>query len=889
MTFKAMVPIYDKKNNFIGIFETITHFNSISKKLAKGGTKAVIMTDKSYKQQLTKAFTNIFVGNYYVANLDADTKLLEHLRDEGVEKHIDKVTTTKLEINLDIGYISSYYGLYDINGNRMGHFLLFHKLNEVDISSVDDIESTYSIYQLISMLFLAIFFYLFYSIQKNLEAKNIANKTILVLLAIFLVIVFVIYKLLEKRLHTDIDFYKTELTQKTLHEYDLIYNKNKNISNLIFKTYIDTKDIKDLFKTKNRDALISYLDEKYRMFKTEFNVRQLHFHLPNSNSFLRMHRPEKFGDSLKGIRHTVDYVNKYKKAIDGFEEGRIFNGFRYVYPVIDKNDIHLGSVEISFDAYRFIEDYVNDFNKRANFLVKKDVVDEKVFNSEKSNYIKSPVEGFYFDRHVLEKLQMLNKHITPKKKSKEKLLEVSNKILKGEPFIAHFTKANELVIVIPLVNKVSKEVVGSLHLTDNDDFIVKKTSHFYTLMTVLTVVLAFIMIAIYKELISKYKFLEISTKNTKILNSQSSLIIITNGVNMKEANQTVYEFFNYVDFDSFVNDHDCVCDFFEYEKDKEYIQRTMGELNWFEYILYNPLKQNKVKMLNYNGEAHIFRIEFKEYDKNKNLYIVSLIDITEVENINITLSKKIEKALEKNTKQQQLMQQQSKLAAMGEMIGAIAHQWRQPLNELGITIQNLKYDYKDNLIDEEFISEFINKNKKTIKFMSNTIDNFRNFFRIDKEKNDFSIKEAIESTLTMQESQLKSHNIIVTIIGEDFNIHGFQNEFQQVVLNLINNSKDALTSNCIENPKINIILRTNKIEIEDNAGGIPDDVINRVFEPYFTTKDQGKGTGMGLYMSKMIIEDNMNGKLYISNYSLENEDVVYGTKLIIEISKDSIL
>lgn len=240
-------------------------------------------------------------------------------------------------------------------------------------------------------------------------------------------------------------------------------------------------------------------------------------------------------------------------------------------------------------------------------------------------------------------------------------------------------------------------------------------------------------------------------------------------------------------------------------------------------------------------------------------------DITRNKELEENLQHLVEEKTAENIKQGEALQQQSKMAAMGEMIGAIAHQWRQPLNVLSVNIQNLEYEYEDNLIDEKFIKEFIEKNNRTISFMSNTIDDFRNFFRVDKEKSYFSVKKAIESSLSMQSAQLKSHNIDSSITGDDFEINGYESEFIQVILNLINNAKDALIDNEIEKPEINIILKNNEVLIKDNAGGIKEDVLNRIFEPYFTTKEQGKGTGLGLYVSKMIIEDNMGAALKVSN------------------------
>ena len=274
------------------------------------------------------------------------------------------------------------------------------------------------------------------------------------------------------------------------------------------------------------------------------------------------------------------------------------------------------------------------------------------------------------------------------------------------------------------------------------------------------------------------------------------------------------------------------------------------------------------------------RIETDIHKLYATLLLIILFSLFFVSNISYYLSKqsgklfniykndlegKIQKAVAENMKKDKLLQQQSKLASMGEMIGNIAHQWRQPLNALNINIQNLDDDYADGLIDEKFLEKFIKKNRKIIEFMSNTIDDFRNFFRIDKKKSKFFVKKAIEHVLSIQSAVLKNHNISLEIIGDDFEIDGFESEFKQVMLNLINNAKDALIEKQIANPKITIKLSKNKIEVIDNAKGIPKDIIDRVFEPYFTTKEQGKGTGMGLYMSKVIIETNMKGSLSAKN------------------------
>lgn len=249
-----------------------------------------------------------------------------------------------------------------------------------------------------------------------------------------------------------------------------------------------------------------------------------------------------------------------------------------------------------------------------------------------------------------------------------------------------------------------------------------------------------------------------------------------------------------------------------------------------------------------------------------------LMDITqrktlenELQSLNENLKQEIEKRTNEVVQKDKILQEQAKLAAMGEMVGAIAHQWRQPLNALNINIQNLDDDYAEGLIDEHFIDNFIKKQTQTINFMSKTIDDFRNFFRVEKTKQSFFVKSSIENTLSLVSAQLKNYNIEVSIEGKDFAIEGIESEFQQVILNIITNAKDAIAQNNIQHGKINIFLKDKRVIIKDNAGGIPKEVIDRIFEPYFTTKEQGMGTGIGLYMSKIIIEQNMGGHLHVNN------------------------
>jgi len=235
---------------------------------------------------------------------------------------------------------------------------------------------------------------------------------------------------------------------------------------------------------------------------------------------------------------------------------------------------------------------------------------------------------------------------------------------------------------------------------------------------------------------------------------------------------------------------------------------------------------------------------------------------------NISYKKNIEK---KQKEQEALLVQQSKMAAMGEMIGAIAHQWRQPLNALGIMIQDLKFAHKYGEFNEAYLAEMIEKSMEQIHFMSSTIDSFRSFFKPVKQKEFFSISTAIKDVLSMLSAQLKNNNIKTILELDERNndvAYGFKNEFEQVVLNILSNAKDAILDKN-GSGAISICSKTKnnsvRISFLDTGGGISEDIIDKVFDPYFSTKEQGKGTGIGLYMSKIIIEEHMGGKLTVRN------------------------
>jgi nitrogen fixation/metabolism regulation signal transduction histidine kinase len=244
----------------------------------------------------------------------------------------------------------------------------------------------------------------------------------------------------------------------------------------------------------------------------------------------------------------------------------------------------------------------------------------------------------------------------------------------------------------------------------------------------------------------------------------------------------------------------------------------------------------------------------------------------ELEELNRNLDIRVQQESEKSRKNEQLLIQQSRQAAMGEMIGNIAHQWRQPLNALGLVLQNIHFTYQLDELTDEFMEQSVEKGKMLTLNMSKTIDDFRDFFKPNKLKETFSLASSIKNTIELIEASYKNSNIeILTNLEEKMEINGYPSEFSQVILNILSNAKDALIEYKAEKRVVKIESFSQDkhaiIIIEDNAGGIPVEILTKIFDPYFTTKEEGKGTGIGLYMTKTIVENNMGGKLSVQNTS----------------------
>ncbi len=270
-----------------------------------------------------------------------------------------------------------------------------------------------------------------------------------------------------------------------------------------------------------------------------------------------------------------------------------------------------------------------------------------------------------------------------------------------------------------------------------------------------------------------------------------------------------------------------------------------------------------------------------------------LIKTKELRNLNDSLEIRIKKEVENSRKKDNIMFQQARLASLGEMLQNIAHQWRQPLGSIMMIIQSFESKFHAQKLSEEFVSSRVKDAQVLSQSMSDTLEDFRTFFNPNKSKKSFLIKDVIQKAVDLSKYQLEKEEITLKIfVKDDLEVFGFKNEFIHVLLNMIGNSKDVLaTKTDLPQKIIHIIAKQNEesvfVNVIDNGGGIKNDIIPKVFDPYFTTKHKSVGTGIGLYMSKQMVEKHMHGKITCKNirHKLSTKTFFACSMFTIEIPK----
>ncbi len=368
-----------------------------------------------------------------------------------------------------------------------------------------------------------------------------------------------------------------------------------------------------------------------------------------------------------------------------------------------------------------------------------------------------------------------------------------------------------------------------------------------------------------------YKRLEYSQKYQKaIFDGQPNIIIANFNIRtLCDGNRAFLDFVGYPDIPSFLAEHDCICDYFI--EREGYLSTTIDGKEWIEYVKDNP-DYSHYALMKRGDKEYVFRVSVNEvYIENDKINIASFSDITELEEYKKTLELRIKAEVAENRNKDRMLHNQSKSVQMGEMLNMIAHQWRQPLNAISASAISVAMKLELDELDPDDVREHLTYIQWRVQKMSQTINDFMNFFKPDQEIQQFKLNDVMKDIESLMKAQLQGRGI--KILYDENNpilISSYKKELAHVLINIIANARDAYEGLHLDVKSINISLtqfeeNTLIISVRDCAGGVKPENLDKIFNPYFTTKDQGKGTGIGLYMSRRIVREILHGSIEVVN------------------------
>ena len=463
-------------------------------------------------------------------------------------------------------------------------------------------------------------------------------KFLLAFFILFGISVFIIKYDVDKNIE-----YHLDNKTKIYHEaYHTTIEKYKEISKIIYSSHINTDEVKNIFQHATsanmeiKNSTRKELFEKLNKLNTQlnkFNLKQIHFHLPNNDSFLRFHRPDKYGDNLSGFRETVKYVNENKKFIYGFEKGRVYNGYRFVFP-LTYHEKYLGSVEISFKSFAVSAEFMKNYNVVAPFLLLKNDVDRIVFEDEKYNYQASLLNNFYIEKTSIKSIKDMAKKLQVDENPavSEETKKIFNESLQNDNHFSVYDDAmGEIITFIKVLNPITQKISAVLVVRSDGEFVQKQYRYFFFAIIVSMIALIIILFLIKIEIKSRKK-LESSKDYLKSITDHSPNIIIT-AYNRKilTANSVFLKFVNINSLEEFTKDHKCICDIFV--ERRGFLQPYIEDEYWVDYVVSNPDKIHKAIMIK-DGNEYIFRVSTSRLITDSfNRCVTTFVDITEMETI----------------------------------------------------------------------------------------------------------------------------------------------------------------------------------------------------------------------------------------------------------------
>jgi PAS domain S-box-containing protein len=699
-----------------------------------------------------------------------------------------------------------------------------------------------------------------------------------VLVVVFLLLNTIVYYITEKNTQSKIEYSKYHHLNKLQLNYESFMIAQSDKADVIYETTLNTKGLTTIIskawetQDKNerdslRKELLTLLEKRYEKFKKQ-GLLQYHFVFPDNTVFLRVHKPNKYGDDLSKVRLDFAKVNETKQIIRGFSQGRTAHAFRNVYPIFDKSKKHIGAIEISYPS-ELLQKNLNKISEiHSHFLVNKNIFDSKMWEREDRilKYVPSIEHKEYL--LTLSKVHFKKDHIFNMQERIDSLRKDIDRKFKEEMMFSLVSDdADDFKIIsfFPVYQNVTGNVSAWVVAYNDAPVIYPAVQDSYYIRLISFFIFAILLYFIYKT--NKQK----NTISRLLTSYDDNVIFSTTDLkgNITHVSKAFCKISGYSENELLGKPHSIIRHPDMSKNTFKDMWKTIKEKNSWKGEIKNTKKDGSF----YWVEAEI---EPLYDDSNKHVgYSAIRHDITDHKELKV---------------KEVMLLEQSKMAAMGEMLESIAHQWRQPLSVITTSTSSINLFKESGILTDEQLVSMIKNIEDAAMHLSHTIDDFRNFYKKDSKPKSFSLESAIERSQSLIVSKLKNRNITVIKNFEDTNVIGFENEIIQVFMNLFNNSIDALSDFESTNKTIQISISIDGnntiIYFQDNAGGIPKNIISKVFDHKFTTKSEKGGSGIGLYMSKQIIEKS-NGSIEVVNKEFDIEENKYnGACFIIKLPND---
>jgi len=655
------------------------------------------------------------------------------------------------------------------------------------------------------------------------------------------------------------------------------YLEEESLNILEKKIILATKLSKTLHEVqKERGMSVGYLSNNDRSFENELNIQKKHTDssIKELDNYLILSNISSINNLNKTL-HLLHNIQEIRSVVSKLLISPTSSSIYYT----KINDSILNSI-LAITKVSQLSSVSNDVNSYLNLLYYEEnlglerAVGTNILSKKQIDQSNINLFNTYIVKQNVYKEQYLKYASIHSKKlyirsfdteSKNTIGNIRNIILSAKKEsinkIKPYTWFKHMTILIDTLQDIDKQLSRDIIQNIQKEYSKSKTSLIsYIFLGFIMFIVFMLMIVMILQLQKNEKKLK-NLLNTYVISSTTDLKGVITGVSKAFCNISGYE-----ERELLGKPHNMVR--------HPDIPKELFKSMW-KTIESGKIWQGEIKNLAKDGSYYwVTAVISPLYDNGKKIGYSSVRqDITDgkrIEELNKSLEEKIFIEVAKSRQKDQQMIQQSRLAQMGEMISMIAHQWRQPLTAISATTATINYKAKKDLIEKDFLIERTDRISGYSKHLSSTIDDFRDFFRPDKEQKEIRFEELLRSVYGIIEASLLQQNIMLEqSLKYTDSFKSYPNELKQVILNLIKNSEDILIEKNITNPYIRLETYQKEdtivLEVSDNGGGIDENIIDKIFDPYFSTKLKKDGTGLGLYMSKTIIEDHCQGKLNVYN------------------------